>query len=74
MSLKELTGRYIPAIDAEMRAVVQDAEEDRGNLFGMLRYHLGWMDATFERCLAHSGKRMRPVLCLMSCASCGTAW
>jgi len=74
MSLKELTSRYVPSIDAEMRAVVQGAEEGRGSLFGMLRYHLGWADASFERCDERSGKRVRPVLCLMSCESCGGSW
>jgi geranylgeranyl diphosphate synthase type I len=40
----------------------------------MLRYHLGWVDAAFERCDARSGKRVRPVLCLLSCEGCGGSW
>lgn len=74
MTLKDLTSRYVPSIDAEMRAVVQDAEGHHADLFDMLRYHLGWVDASFERCDGASGKRVRPVLSLMSCESCGGSW
>jgi geranylgeranyl diphosphate synthase type I len=74
MSLEELMSRYGPALEAEMQAVVQHREERQRHLFGMLRYHLGWVDASFERCDARSGKRVRPVLCLLSCESCGGSW
>jgi geranylgeranyl diphosphate synthase type I len=74
MSLEQLTSRYLSSVDGEMRAAVRDAEEQQSDLFGMLRYHLGWVDASFKRCDAGSGKRVRPVLCLMSCESCGGSW
>lgn len=74
MTLEDLTSHYMPSIDAEMRAVVQDAEGHRADLFDMLRYHLGWIDARFERCDLGSGKRVRPVLSLMACESCGGSW
>lgn len=74
MSLKDVMSRYRPSLEAEMEEVVRPEEDRQADLFGMLRYHLGWVDATFERCEAHSGKRVRPVLCLLSCEACGGSW
>lgn len=78
MSLEELLSPYIPAINDEMRAVVgamvENAGDSQRDLFGMLRYHLGWVDANFERCDGRSGKRVRPVLCLLSSEGCRGSW
>ena len=57
-----------------MRAVVQAADPRCAGLFSMLRYHLGWADAAFNPCQARTGKRVRPVLCLMACEACGGDW
>jgi geranylgeranyl diphosphate synthase type I len=65
--------RYLPALEEEMRTVVRAHDSRRAALFGMLRYHLGWVDATFEPCHARSGKRLRPLLCLLACEGCGGA-
>ncbi len=74
MSLNGLMSRYEPAVDREMRAVVQLESSHQGSLFGMLHYHLGWVDVGFEPCDAPSGKRVRPVLCLLCCQGCGENW
>jgi len=66
--------RYLPPLEAEMRAVVQTADPRHAGLFGMLRYHLGWADAAFNPCQARAGKRVRPVLCLLACEACGGNW
>ena len=57
-----------------MREVVQTTDPRRAALFGMLRYHMGWADAAFQPCQAKTGKRVRPVLCLLSCQACGCDW
>lgn len=57
-----------------MRAVVQTADPRTRRLFGMLRYHLGWADAAFQPYQAQTGKRVRPVLCLLACEACGGLW
>jgi geranylgeranyl diphosphate synthase type I len=72
--LEKLLARYLPAVQEEMRAVVRAREPRQAALLGMLRYHLGWVDATFEPCNARSGKRLRPMLCLLACEGCGGAW
>ncbi len=57
-----------------MRAVVQTADPRYAGLFGMLRYHMGWADAAFNPCQGRTGKRVRPVLCLLACEACGGDW
>ena len=57
-----------------MRAVVQTSDPRYAGLFGMLRYHMGWADAAFNPCQARTGKRVRPVLCLLACEACGGDW
>ncbi|MBN1890889.1 MAG: polyprenyl synthetase family protein [Thermoflexales bacterium] len=39
--------------------------------YGMLHYHLGWADEYFEPAASRSGKRVRPVLCLLACEAAG---
>jgi len=71
MPLEPFFDRYLSPLEAEMRAVVQTADPRYVGLFGMLHYHLGWADAAFNPCQARTGKRVRPVLCLLSCEACG---
>lgn len=72
--LEKFFDRYLPVLEAEMRAIVQAADPRYGGLFGMLHYHLGWADAAFNPCQAQSGKRVRPVFCLLACEACGGDW
>jgi geranylgeranyl diphosphate synthase type I len=73
-SLESFHQRILPPLEAEMRAVIQAADPRQAGLFGMLHYHLGWADAEFRPALAKSGKRVRPLLCLLACAACGGDW
>ncbi len=66
--------RYLPPLEAEMHAVVQETGPRQAELFGLLRYHLGWTDAAFNPCQTQTGKRVRPALCLLTCESCGGDW
>lgn len=56
--------RYLPLIEVEMRRAVG---ADGSLLSRMLRYHLGWLDASGEPTDQGSGKALRPVLCLLIC-------
>ncbi|MGE0544951.1 MAG: polyprenyl synthetase family protein [Dehalococcoidia bacterium] len=63
-------GRYLAAIEAEMRRAVACEEP---LLARMMRYHLGWEDAEGRPDSEGSGKALRPVLCLLTCeALCGS--
>ena len=66
--------RVLPPLEAEMRAALQIAAPGHTGLAGMLRYHLGWADAAFQPCQAKTGKRVRPLLCLLACEACGGNW
>lgn len=66
--------RYVPRLEAEMRAVVQTADLHAAEIFGALHYHLGWVDADFQPAQAQIGKRIRPMLCLMACEACQGDW
>lgn len=74
MSLETFFNRYLPPLEAEMQAVVQITDPYHTDLFGMLQYHLGWVDATFTPCQAQTGKHVRPVLCLLVCEACSGNW
>lgn len=72
--LDALVSLYLPSLEDDMRCAVRDADEVEPGLVGMLQYHLGWVDAAFQRCEGRSGKRVRPILCLLSCEGCGGVW
>jgi len=74
MSLKSFFQRYLPPLEAEIKAVVTSDNAAFTDLFGMLHYHLGWVDQDFRAQSGPTGKRIRPVLCLLACEACGGQW
>lgn len=43
------------------------------DLYGMLRYHLGWVDPAFLPVQQRGGKMLRPALCLLCCEAVGAS-
>ena len=39
--------------------------------YGMMRYHLGWLDEQLEPVHGPTGKRLRPLICLLAVEACG---
>jgi geranylgeranyl diphosphate synthase type I len=70
MSLAQLSALYLPAIEAELKRALGAGPEQLHEYYAMMEYHLGW-DAPPA---ANSGKRIRPVVCLLTCAASGGAW
>jgi geranylgeranyl diphosphate synthase type I len=66
--------RYLPSLEEEMRALVQPSDQRHVDFFGMMCYHLGWTDENLAPYQARTGKRVRPVLCLLCCEACGGEW
>ncbi|TKJ31653.1 MAG: polyprenyl synthetase [Chloroflexi bacterium B3_Chlor] len=66
--------KYLTAIEAEMKAAMAVSEETLAPYYGMMFYHLGWADESFSPREQKSGKRVRPLLCLLSCQACGGDW
>ncbi|MFO7539187.1 MAG: polyprenyl synthetase family protein [Chloroflexota bacterium] len=72
--LKHYYEEMLPALETEMRAVLQ-ANSDRPTLYyGMMHYHMGWVDENLNPATINSGKRIRPILCLLTCAAAGGEW
>jgi geranylgeranyl diphosphate synthase type I len=71
MNLKELFVHFIPQIEAEMRACLSSPDPALASYYGMLHYHLGWADEHFAPAQVSSGKRIRPMLCILACQSAG---
>ena len=71
--IPELPG-YLLAIEQELRAVIAPPQADLTPFYNMLAYHLGWMDERFQPAQADSGKRIRPLLCLLACQATGGDW
>lgn len=46
-----------------------DASLDR--YYGMMQYHMGWVDAEFHASVRPAGKRLRPMLVLLACDALG---
>lgn len=73
--LESLSAEFIPAIEAEMRSVLGADGDRRANPFyGMIHYHMGWADEGLNPAHVNSGKRIRPLLCLLACAAAGGDW
>lgn len=73
MSLKEYSAAILPAIEAELQRQIARLDEPRTRPFHeMLTYHMGW---TGEGAGPEAqGKRIRPLLLLLTTASCGAEW
>lgn len=55
-----------PSIVAAMRAAFPDAPPDLAPYYGMMQYHLGWLDEQLQPSNASSGKLIRPMLVLLA--------
>lgn len=69
--LSAFIGHWLPRIEAEMRATLANEEQAVAAHYGMMHYHLGWMDETLRPAYFPAGKRLRPLLCLLACAEVG---
>lgn len=64
----------LPELEKEMRLVLK-ADACAGDPFyGMLHYHMGWVDENLSPIEGKAGKRIRPLLCLLSCEASGGDW
>lgn len=75
--LEIMSAEFLPAIEAEMRAVLGANGNNSGAadpFYGMIHYHMGWADETLQARDGNSGKRIRPILCLLACAAAGGEW
>ena len=67
-------GPYLRAVEGEMRQILLAPGERVRPLYDMMAYHLGWVDEQAKPVQADSGKRLRPLLCLLCCEAAGGDW
>lgn len=73
MSLQKFIDEFIPEIEAELQQAVSYAESDHHlQLHKMLTYHMGWEGEGAGP--KARGKRVRPLLVLLTCAAAGGQW
>lgn len=75
--LNTLSADYLPAIEDEMRSVLGESDEVSGRadpFYGMIHYHMGWADEKLDPATIKSGKRIRPLLCLLASSAAGGDW
>src|SRR5205823_9680425 len=63
-ALTALLARYAALVDAQMQHVLAAFTEPRG-FYGMMRYHLGWVDERLQPVAAAHGKGLRAALLLL---------
>ena len=59
------------AVETELLDLLTSAGHPFAEYYGMLHYHMGWVDANLCPIEGHAGKRVRPILCLLACEAAG---
>ncbi|PID84720.1 MAG: polyprenyl synthetase [Chloroflexi bacterium] len=72
--LKTLTQEMLPALNKEMKAVFQVNNSKPTPFYGMMHYHMGWVNADMQPISIYAGKQIRPLMCLLACAAAGGDW
>ncbi len=65
MALQPLFERYLPPLEQALRDAIPTTRPELEQHYGMIRYHLGWVNDAFAPVRGHRGKRLRPILCLL---------
>lgn len=65
---------YRQAIEDELRDVMKCPHPILTTYYNMMHYHLGWIDETGQPVRASPGKRLRPLLGVLTCQAAGGDW
>jgi geranylgeranyl diphosphate synthase type I len=71
MNFEQALSHYVPQIEAEMRRVMAPPDGKIDPFYGMLHYHLGWVDQDLNPIQLNAGKRLRPLFTLLACRAAG---
>jgi len=79
MSLAGASQRLLTLVEADLRQLLSAPHPDLAVYYGMMHYHLGWADEALGPAAAlggppatgGTGKRLRPLLCLLACEAAG---
>ena len=70
-SFDRFAQRWLPLLEAEMRSVLTGRDAAPAQHYQMMHYHMGWLDEAFQPGSFETGKRIRPMLCLLACEAVG---
>ncbi|MBN1934203.1 MAG: polyprenyl synthetase family protein [Anaerolineae bacterium] len=71
MTFQPYLERHLPVLETELRRALTLSQETFAPLYGMMQYHMGWLDERLNRAEASQGKRLRPVFCMLACEAVG---
>ncbi len=74
MTIQTFIERYRPTLEEELQDLLTAPSPETHNLYGYLRYHMGWADEKLQPLDQQAGKRLRPIFCLLACETCGGDW
>ena len=69
--LQAFSRRWLPEIDDYMRGLLSGERPEARGMYGMMRYHMGWEDERGQPVQVSGGKRVRPLVVLMTCWAAG---
>ncbi|MCO6449576.1 MAG: polyprenyl synthetase family protein [Caldilineales bacterium] len=72
IDIKSFTRKWLPVVETHMRQTLSGGDTYSQGMWGMMRYHLGWEDERGYPDSAPQGKRVRPLVVLMSCQAAGS--
>ncbi len=71
MSLDDALAHYLPQVEAELEEITRIPHPGLAAYYGMMHYHLSWVDSAFRQVDAKGGKRIRPLICLLCARAAG---
>jgi geranylgeranyl diphosphate synthase type I len=71
MNLQPIFDRYLPPLERALREALKPSRPSLEHHYGMMHYHMGWVDETFTPVNDARGKRVRPLLCLLTAEAAG---
>ena len=72
--LHSLSQTMLAAMNEEMRSVLRAGSGQSDSFYGMMHYHMGWVDENLQPVQVYPGKQIRPLLCLLTCQAAGGDW
>jgi geranylgeranyl diphosphate synthase, type I len=71
MSLQVTIERLMPPLEEDLRRLCQSPHPSLAAYYGMMHYHMGWVDEALRPVEARGGKRIRPLLVLLAAEAAG---
>jgi len=66
MSRQATFDRLLSQLETELQEIVCPSQPSLESYYDMMRYHMGWLDENLQPIQRSGGKRVRPLICLLS--------